>query len=959
MGLICGTTIDTSPNKCDSPKFVLNSTSLSPRTNKQPLDCVQEVRINREHVTLCVNEATTPTIVVDLDSSRKPQNATVSDGNVNWNDIIDSENKDIGSVELTENDSDQDNKCDQYSQTDLEDDNLTLEQWRNKYERNFEKFLVHSEQLDNNISEKAITPLDITVDRLNRMEDSFLSKQLVEKTNLENGEEKAIQINKVAEVRKAVAPVSAPMKYSSVLNRNVSLTKPNPAVSTSLKTVQPVRSCTRIRSQPLTKSATNPTVPTQIDLKKTTLRSSTVQNIPKSGSPRSGTVSASTTTSKRRESVVPSHVANRLTARSKTMIDISNRNTKQVNSAPLKLKPFSKDCDINSSSSTLKASSERVGSSSSSTRGSIRNLTQLSRTETNDRRSEPKIMPKNDENDGWLTVKARRRSSLHWANRFNQPTGYASLPSLALDSVALTQLNVLNEEKADKMKKDNKKIVKTEKLSADQKQKNDGKFKQQDGPSELVPKTEKPKLGPVGKSSTTKNLVGQKPIPKPTAKPTKTTEKVANPTKATISRDNIMQRQKSDLTGLKITSLHREYLRKEKINHREQQKFSSSSSSTSSVSPKQTFEPPCETNFVELCSTSVDMKIQTNMGLSKTISDLYYASRGGQDDFSSDEIEDKDDVENDEEQRKLFEEQEILERQIRELENTEIDIDTETDDADCDVILGLEENENGDYFYQSGDENMSLEIRYQSLLSDMSVGERDETLATLQAIVSRHPGRAQELHQKLSSPSRRRSLHETLKKYQVKQTRAHVKREALHKEKSIKIQSLLARVEDVKAAKQQLIDDKRMRMEKRLQKAEDNRTQFLKDKVRKAHDEEEKMKEIAFIKSLERENKRLDFIESWKEQEGRLQDLEQERQKRVEEKAAKEAAVERRRLELESERRKKLEKMDETRYVQQNLRNLFVFRNIFFSRREREQRIGQMQEQKEKMRQQIARDKVR
>lgn len=916
MGLICGPTVES------NQKLVSNPTS--PRSDKRPLDCVQEVRINHDEAKLCLNEnEIIPTIVIDLNNT-KPQNATVSDGPVDWNDLVNS-----ASPEMNDSDG-QDNKCDQYSQTDLEDDNLTLEQWRDKYERNVDKVPTPVDQLCNNVAEKPVTSVDITVDRLNRMENAFLSKQLAERKTLENCENRPIEINKVSEVKKPAATTPAPLKYSSVLNRNVGITKTT--TSTSLKTVQPVRSATRVR-QPLVKSATNPAVSTQIDAKKT-LRSATVQNIPKSGATtKSSTIASSTkvqTVSKRRENVVPSHVANRLSARSKTMIEISNRNINKVNSVQLKLKPSSKDCD--SSSSTLKASNERVGSSSSSTRGSVRNLTQ-----TNDRRSEPKSMQKSEDNDGWLTVKARRRSSLHWANRFDQPTGYASLPSLALDSVTSPQLNSLSEEKADKVKKDSKKI--NNKTEKPEQRTNDAKSKQENGQCNGVARGDKPKL--VGKSAATKNTSASKPITKPTAKPTakatKTSEKITNPAKAIISRENIIQRQKSDLTGLKITSLHREYLRKEKINHREQQKLASSSSSMSSGSPKQTSELQCgDANLVELCNTSVDMKIQTNMGLTKTISDLYFDSRG-QDDFSSDETEDKDDVENDEDQRKLFEEQESLERQIRELENTEIDVDTETDETDCDAILGLEENESGDFSF---DENMSLEMRYQSLLSDMTVGERDETLATLQLIVSRHPGRAQELHQKLSSPSRRRSLHETLKKYQVKQARAHDKREALNKEKSVKIQLLLARVEDVKEAKQKLIDEKRMRMEKRLQKAEDNRNQYLKDKIRKAHDEEEKLKEIAFIKNLERENKKLDFMESLKEQEGRLQDLEQERQKRVEEKAAKEAAVERRRLELELERKKKLEKMDETR-------------------REREQRIGQMQEQKEKMRQQIARDKAR
>jgi len=362
--------------------------------------------------------------------------------------------------------------------------------------------------------------------------------------------------------------------------------------------------------------------------------------------------------------------------------------------------------------------------------------------------------------------------------------------------------------------------------------------------------------------------------------------------------------------------------------------------------------------------SKIDIKIQTNCEFSKTIGELYESiahcklpsgslKTNASTLSACDENEEQNTDDNEEErnERILGEVQESLERQIRELEQTEIDVDTETDETDCEVQLeeqddgvdGLEMGSGDDsavFVTMSDDENASLELRYQALLSDMSWNERAEALATLQAYVARHPGRAQELHQKLSSPSRRRSLQETLKKYQAKQARAQQKRNLLQQEKAAKLQQLFSRVEDVKAAKNQIIEDKRQKMQGRLQRAAENREQYLKQIIEKAHDEEKKLKEINFIKNIEAQNKRLDLLESSKETEGRLQDLEQERQKRVEEKLAKEAAVERRRQALEKERLLKLEKMNETRL-------------------EKEQRIGKMQEQKEKQRQALAREKAR
>ncbi|XP_034246179.1 S phase cyclin A-associated protein in the endoplasmic reticulum [Thrips palmi] len=322
-----------------------------------------------------------------------------------------------------------------------------------------------------------------------------------------------------------------------------------------------------------------------------------------------------------------------------------------------------------------------------------------------------------------------------------------------------------------------------------------------------------------------------------------------------------------------------------------------------------------------------------------------------------------------EEERKsqqLYEEEVKLQQQIDELQSGELEVEVETDGE---TPIGTEEEEEEELLGEDEPrdvdvevDTVSLEAQYENMLEDriwqerlerivkyeemsargLSWAERMDTLEQLEALVARHPGRALQLHQKLSSPSRSRSttLPETLRRFQARQEKAQQKRERLLQLKSQRLRDLLNKVGEVKAAQAQLTEDRRLRLENKLKRAEENRNLHLRSIKRKAHDEEEKLKEIAFINELEAQNKRHDFLALRQEQEERLLGIAEERQRKQEEKAAKEAAVEERKRVLEAERIQKLEEMQARR-------------------KRRVERIHREQLEKEKERQEAAREKAR
>ncbi|XP_054883343.1 S phase cyclin A-associated protein in the endoplasmic reticulum isoform X4 [Poeciliopsis prolifica] len=205
---------------------------------------------------------------------------------------------------------------------------------------------------------------------------------------------------------------------------------------------------------------------------------------------------------------------------------------------------------------------------------------------------------------------------------------------------------------------------------------------------------------------------------------------------------------------------------------------------------------------------------------------------------------------------------------------------------------------------------------------------------------ARPPGHGIHMHEKLSSPSRKRTIAESKKKYEEKQLKAQQLRDKLREEKTLKLQKLMEREKDVRKWKEQLLDQRRKMMEEKLLHAEFKRELQLQAIVKKAQEEEAKVNEIAFINTLEAQNKRHDALAKLNEYEQRLNELQEERQRRQEEKQARDEAVQERKRVLEAERQARVEE-------------------LLTKRKEQEARIEQQRQEKEKAREDAARERAR
>ncbi|CAH8628245.1 unnamed protein product [Schistosoma bovis] len=173
-------------------------------------------------------------------------------------------------------------------------------------------------------------------------------------------------------------------------------------------------------------------------------------------------------------------------------------------------------------------------------------------------------------------------------------------------------------------------------------------------------------------------------------------------------------------------------------------------------------------------------------------------------------------------------------------------------------------------------------------------------------VKSRIPGHGVHMHEKLSARSKKRSAN-SIQEIEEKQARARVLRQQHLLERTERVHELSKKVDEVHLQKLILLHQRRSCLERRLHAAERKRQAELTRRVLKAHDEETKGKEIAFIQTLEAEQKQHSILTKHEESRARLNELAIERQRRTEEKLCREEAAKIRRRALEASRLARLD----------------------------------------------------
>ncbi|CEF65942.1 S phase cyclin A-associated protein in the endoplasmic reticulum [Strongyloides ratti] len=165
----------------------------------------------------------------------------------------------------------------------------------------------------------------------------------------------------------------------------------------------------------------------------------------------------------------------------------------------------------------------------------------------------------------------------------------------------------------------------------------------------------------------------------------------------------------------------------------------------------------------------------------------------------------------------------------------------------------------------------------------------------------RKVGEILQKHEKFSSPIRKKP-----NDYEERLARAEEVRIQILEDKCRRIRQLFDKVARVRQKRLEIIEKKRTHLERKMQKAEQNRKKIYEDAILKNWEEENYLRSMIFERAAETALRDIQLKKEAQVLQERLNNLKEERLKKCEEKAAKEAAAKERLKQTEDEKKAKL-----------------------------------------------------
>uniref|UniRef100_A0A0K0DYT6 SCAPER_N domain-containing protein n=1 Tax=Strongyloides stercoralis TaxID=6248 RepID=A0A0K0DYT6_STRER len=165
----------------------------------------------------------------------------------------------------------------------------------------------------------------------------------------------------------------------------------------------------------------------------------------------------------------------------------------------------------------------------------------------------------------------------------------------------------------------------------------------------------------------------------------------------------------------------------------------------------------------------------------------------------------------------------------------------------------------------------------------------------------RKVGEILQKHEKFSSPIRKKP-----NDYEERLARAEEVRIQILEDKCKRIRQLFDKVAKVRQKRLEIIEKKRIHLERKMQKAEQNRKKIYEDAILKNWEEENYLRSMIFERAAETALRDIQLKKEAQILQERLNNLKEERLKKCEEKAAKEAAAKERLRQTEDEKKAKL-----------------------------------------------------